>query len=256
MRDLWTMAMGPGAGMTGAAATLAAAAGAAAWGAVAPSSQMFGPTVRRTGNPGTIALTFDDGPNPAVTPGLLKLLERHGAKATFFLIGQFARGESSLTREIAERGHGVGNHTQTHPSLVFLSRREIRNELARCDEAIGEATGSAPKWMRPPYGFRSVFLAEIARERGYKGVVMWSRMARDWKPQAAEGVIGRLRGAKGGEIVLLHDGDHRRLGGARSHTVTALEHWLPRWADAGMKFVTLNDFGQDEVLSEGGVGAR
>jgi peptidoglycan-N-acetylglucosamine deacetylase len=241
------MDIGPGVELAGAAAVCAAAAGVGAWGAVAPSSQLFGPTLRRTGSSGTIALTFDDGPNPSVTPELLELLDRHGAKATFFLIGRFAREESSLTREIAQRGHCVGNHTETHPSLVFLSSRRIQDELSRCDDAIGNAIGATPRWMRPPYGFRSPYLNGIARQRSYKGVVMWSRMARDWKLQPAESVVSRLRGTKDGDIVLLHDGDHRTLRGDRGHTVKALEHWLPRWRDAGLKFVTLDDFGQDEV---------
>lgn len=241
------MEISRGAELGGAMVACAAAAGVAAWGAVAPSSQLFGPTLRRTGNSGTIALTFDDGPNPSVTPKLLELLERHEARATFFLIGRFAREESGLAREIAQRGHCVGNHTETHPSLVFLSPRSIEAELSRCDEAIASATGEAPRWMRPPYGFRSPFLSGIARERSYKGVVMWSRMARDWEPQPAESVINRLQGTKSGDILLLHDGDHRTLRGDRVHTVKALEHWLPRWRDAGLKFVTLDDLGQDEV---------
>ncbi len=69
---------------------------------------------------------------------------------------------------------------------------------------------------------------------------MWSAMARDWKPQRAEPVIERLRRARGGDIVLLHDGDHRRLNSDRQHTVAALEFWLPRWVDAGLHFVTLD----------------
>lgn len=241
------MDLSQGVEWAGAAIVCGGAAGVAAWGAVAPSSELFGPTIRGTGNSGTIALTFDDGPNPRVTADLLSLLERNGAKATFFLIGKFAREEPALAREIAKRGHSLGNHTETHPSLVFLSPSRIRDELARCDEAIADATGAPPRWMRPPYGFRSPFLSGIARERRYGGVVMWSRMARDWAPQPAEGVVNRLGAAKGGDIVLLHDGDHRAMGGDRAHTVKALEYWLPRWRDAGLKFVTLDDFGQDEV---------
>ena len=233
-----------------AATACGAAAGVAAWGAVAPSSQIFGATLRHTPDAGSLALTFDDGPNPSVTPGLLDLLETHRVRATFFLIGKFAREERSLTQEIAQRGHCVGNHTDTHPPLVFLSPKNIREELERCDEAVESATGSAPKWMRPPYGFRSPFLDGVVRRSGKNEVVMWSRMARDWTPQPAKGVIHRLRKARGGDIVLLHDGDHRVLRGDRGHTVRAAEYWLPRWKEAGLRFVTLDDFGQDEGSSE------
>ena len=217
-----------------------AAGGIFAWGAVAPSSELFGATIRRTGNDSTIALTFDDGPNPAVTPRLLDLLERHKMRATFFLIGKWVRAEPSLAGEIAARGHTVGNHTNSHPALTFLSPARIEDELNRCDDAIEAATGRRPRWMRPPFGFRSPLLGGIVRKRADRGVMMWSRWARDWKTQPTDSVTRRLRRVRGGDIVLLHDGDHRVANGDRGHTVAALEYWLPRWKDAGFKFVTLD----------------
>jgi peptidoglycan/xylan/chitin deacetylase (PgdA/CDA1 family) len=223
------------------AGALAAGSGVFAWGAFAPESQLFGRTIRRTGDLATMALTFDDGPNPAVTPALLDLLDRHSVKATFFVIGEFVRAVPALAREISARGHVLGNHTQTHPSLTFCSPSRTRAELDQCDDAIEAATGKKPGWMRPPFGFRSPILDGIARKRGSAGVVMWSASARDWKPQRAESVIERLRRARGGDIVLLHDGDHRVLKGDRRHTVEAMAHWLPRWKDAGIRFVTLDE---------------
>ncbi len=217
-----------------------AAGGIFAWAAVAPSSELFGATIRMTGSDSTIALTFDDGPNPAVTPRLLDLLDRHEVQATFFLIGEWVRAEPSLAREIAARGHTAGNHTNTHVALTFLSPGRIADELNRCDDAIEAATGEKPRWMRPPFGFRSPLLGGIVRKSGDRGVVMWSRWARDWKPQPAEPVTRRLRAVRGGDIVLLHDGDPRVVNGDRSHTVAALEYWLPRWKAAGFKFVTLD----------------
>ncbi len=110
-----------------AAGGVCAAGAMFAWGAVAPGSQLFGGTLRRLEDASCMAITFDDGPNPTVTPRVLKLLERHNAKATFFLIGRHVRAFPALAREIAERGHAIGNHTETHPSLTFLSPRESRN---------------------------------------------------------------------------------------------------------------------------------
>jgi peptidoglycan/xylan/chitin deacetylase (PgdA/CDA1 family) len=217
-----------------------AAGGIFAWAAIAPSSELFGATIRRTGSDSSIALTFDDGPNPAVTPKLLDLLGRHDVQATFFLIGEWVRAEPSLAREIAARRHTIGNHTDQHPALTFLSSARIADELKRCDDAIEVATGEKPRWMRPPFGFRSPLLAGIVRKRGGRGVVMWSRWARDWKPQPMAPVTRRLRRVRGGDIVLLHDGDHRVVNGDRGHTVAALEYWLPRWKDAGFEFVTLD----------------
>ena len=218
-----------------------AVSGAYAWGAVEPSAQLFGPTIRRTGDTSAMALTFDDGPNLAITPLLLDLLDRHQVKATFFLIGAWVREAPSLANEIAARGHAVGNHTDTHPSLALLSSQRITHELERCDDAIESATARKPRWMRPPFGFRSPLLDGILRRRGGAGVVMWSAWARDWKPQPAEPVIERLRRARGGDIVLLHDGDHRVINSDRRHTVAALEYWLPRWNDSGIRFVTLDE---------------
>ncbi len=223
----------------------AAAAGIAAWGAVAPSSELFGPTVRHTDSSRKIALTFDDGPNPAVTPQLLELFERHSVRATFFLIGKFARACPELVREISACGHLIGNHSDTHANLIFQNRAGIRDELARCQDAIGAATAAEPpRWMRPPYGYRSPLLGAEIRRAGMRGVVMWSKICWDWKPQPPERLIERLsRVARPdrafGDIVVMHDGDHRSLGGDRQHVVRALDHWLPRWRDAGMEFVTM-----------------
>jgi peptidoglycan-N-acetylglucosamine deacetylase len=224
-----------------AAGGLCAAAGIYAWGALAPSSQLFGPTVRGTGDASTLALTFDDGPNPAATPRILDLLSKYDLRATFYVIGRHVRAFPDLAKEIIARGHAIGNHTDTHPSLALCSGSRIRQELDRCDEAIAAATGVTAKWMRPPYGFRSPQLGSILAARGNAGVAMWSVMARDWKPQPAERVIERLRRARGGDIVLLHDGDHQTLEGDRSHVVAALEYWLPRWKDSGLRLITMNE---------------
>jgi len=226
-----------------------AAAGVFSWAAVAPASQLFGPTIRRTGDASTLALTFDDGPNPAVTPAVLDLLDWHGARATFFQIGERVRSFPALAAEVAQRGHTIGNHTDTHPRLTFLSPGRIRNELRRCDEALFAATGRSTRWMRPPYGYRGPHLNAVVRDQKQNArVVMWSRSARDWKPAAAR-IIQRLRHVRGGDIVLLHDGDHRTPQGDRHHTVAALAYWLPRWKDAGMRLVSL-----DEVARAGFAG--
>lgn len=241
----------------------AAAASIGAWGAFSQSSQLFGPVLWRLPAEPTkkIALTFDDGPNPAITPRLLDLLERHNARSTFFIIGQYAAQCPDLVREIAARGHLIGNHTHTHPDLVWLSSARIRMELRQCDEAVaaalaggqsssaGNATQTHPvtrgsnalamPWMRPPFGFRGPQLRGVTRAMGFRGVVNWSLRSYDWKPQPPARLIARLAHVRARDIVLMHDGDHRVLGGDRAHVVTALEHWLPRWRDAGFEFVTI-----------------
>ncbi|HEU5410015.1 MAG TPA: polysaccharide deacetylase family protein [Candidatus Acidoferrales bacterium] len=216
-------------------------AAVATWGAVYPGAQIFGPSLRTTGDLNAIALTFDDGPNPAATPALLELLERNRAKASFFVMGAHVRAFPQIAREIALRGHTIGNHTETHPNVTFLSAKILHDELIRCDEAIHLATGLPTRWMRPPFGFRGPQLDGVVRRMGYAGVAMWSRWMWDWKPQPAQNVIRRLRRAGGGDIVLLHDGDHRNPRGERQHTVKALEYWLPRWKNAGLRFVTVDE---------------
>ena len=211
-----------------------------------PPAQVFGPTLRCTADAKKLALTFDDGPNPAVTSRLLDLFDRYSARVTFFLVGKYARACPDLVREMAVRGHVLGNHTQTHPNLIFLSRARIRQELVQCQQAIADATRSdPPRWMRPPYGFRSPALDGEVRRAGLSGVVMWSLICGDWKPQPPDRLIVKLaRAARAssprGDIVVLHDGDHRALGGDRAHVVSALENWLPRWNDAGIEFVTID----------------
>jgi peptidoglycan-N-acetylglucosamine deacetylase len=227
----WSIA----AGAAGGALALSAVA---AWGAMAPSSQLYGPTIRTIDDPGAIALTFDDGPNPTMTPKLLDLLEKYGARATFFMIGRHVRAFPQIAADAVARGHVVANHTETHPNLAILSSRRIADELARCRDAISSATGRESRWMRPPFGGRGPTLNSTAHASGIDGIVMWSRWAWDWKPQQPARVIQHLQRVRGGDIVLLHDGDHRRLHGDRRHTLAALEHWLPRWKDAGLRFVT------------------
>ena len=238
--------------LIGAPIALAATAGIVARGAVHPASQLFGPTLRGTPSPRQFALTFDDGPNPAVTPQLLDLLDRHRVRATFFMIGNFVRRCPALAREVASRGHAVGNHTETHPKLLWLTRSQIREELTRCQQALSDVVGITPNYMRPPWGWRSPMLASAARQAGIQHVVMWTIMPGDWAPPSLEWLIARMQPiadrarqaprnrSTGGDVLVLHDGDHHRLNGDRSRTVAALEHWIPRWLDLGLEFVTID----------------
>lgn len=231
-------------------------AAVATWGAVYPGAQIFGPCLRTTGDVTAIALTFDDGPNPAATPALLKVLERNGARATFFVMGTHVRAFPEISREIVAGRHTIANHTETHPNITFLPAKTLHDELSRCHEAIHSATGVPPRWMRPPFGFRGPQLDGVVRRMGYAGVAMWSRWMWDWKPQPPERVIRRLRRAGGGDIVLLHDGDHRNEHGERQHTVKALEYWLPRWKNAGLQFVTVDEIQKRHAVADTTVAAQ
>src|SRR5215471_9179325 len=182
--------------------------GLGAWGAFHPRSRLFGPSISRAGK--ACALTFDDGPNPRATPQLLSLLERYGVMATFFVLGKYVEKDPGLVAEIASRGHAIGNHTYGHPSLLFFGRKHIVEELARCEDTIVRAAGQRSRCVRPPFGFRGPQFYWAARAAGFSKVVMWSLSARDWNLQPWERVSKRLGRAVSGDILLFHDGDHRR----------------------------------------------
>lgn len=229
------------------------AAGGVVYAAAYPRSQLFGPTIFRTASPRDLALTFDDGPNPAITPQLLDLLARYDARATFFVIGRFVRECPDLLRELAARGHAIGNHSETHANLFWLGRASLREELGRCQDRVASMLGAPPDLMRPPFGVRNPFVNGVAREVGIRSVVMWTLIPRDWLERPAEWLIRRMQPIAGraaqaqtgtpratGDVICLHDGDHRHLNGDRSRTLKALEYWLPRWRDLGLQFVTIS----------------
>jgi len=232
-------------------------AGLIGYGAAYPRAQLFGPTVYCTGAPNKLAITFDDGPNPAITPKLLDLLAKHNARATFFLVGRFVRECPDLTKEILARGHALGNHTDTHPNLFLCGRQKTGEQLHRCADAIHRAAGVEPRWFRPPFGLRSPWLGGIVKGQGMQ-TAMWTLIPGDWRVKPAEWLIERMnpiaeyarkklplntmvgRGLTG-DILCLHDGNYRHQNGDRAHTVAALEYWLPRWSDLGLEFVTMDE---------------
>jgi peptidoglycan/xylan/chitin deacetylase (PgdA/CDA1 family) len=238
-----------------AAPTALAALGAMAHGAAHPRSQLFGATVCRTNSARKLAITFDDGPNPGITPKLLGLLDRYKAKATFFLIGRYVRECPELVQETVARGHEVGNHTELHPNLLWMNQTKVRVELRLCHDAIRGAIGAPPKWFRPPFGLRNPWVIPAARELGYR-TVMWTLIPGDWREKPAEWLIPRMQpiadhaqrdlgngsnAAATGDVLCLHDGGHRDLNADRSRMLAALEHWLPRWRDLGLEFVTIGE---------------
>lgn len=236
--------------MIGVPTVLAGVSAVIAYGARGPQAQLFGPTTCRTTSPRKLAITFDDGPNPTITPKLLDLLARYNAQTTFFVVGRYVREYPDLVREISARGHLVGNHTQTHPNLFFLGPTQIRDELRSCQDAIASASSATPVWFRPPFGFRNPWLAGVARELNLQ-VVMWTQLPGDWRASSTEWLIDRLQpiasratgtgqhATRTGDILCLHDGSHRGQNADRTRTLAALEYWLPRWRDLGLEFATI-----------------
>lgn len=210
-----------------------------------PTSQVYGATIARVPDAGPrVALTYDDGPNPRVTPLLLAILERHGAKATFFSVGRFAAREPQLLRELAAGGHAVGNHTWSHPPLPRCRAGQVRDELRRTRDAIEAAgvelaTVDGAALMRPPYGRRRPGTLRTVRAAGYVPV-LWSVTGWDWRPrETAATIAARCERARGGDIVLLHDGRHRTPAADRFRSLAATEAILSALGTRGVEFVTV-----------------
>ncbi|HEV7514682.1 MAG TPA: polysaccharide deacetylase family protein [Thermoanaerobaculia bacterium] len=156
---------------------------------------------------GEVALTFDDGPDPEVTPRVLDRLAERGVQATFFLVGRRAAACPELAREIARRGHRVENHTWSHPNSFALYpwRAQVR-EVGRAQEVLAESTGGAPRLFRAPAGFRNPLLDPILAAAGLT-LASWTRRGYDTVDGRPERVAARLlAGLAPGDVLLLHDG--------------------------------------------------
>jgi peptidoglycan/xylan/chitin deacetylase (PgdA/CDA1 family) len=224
--------------LTGALST--AAAVAAGYQSMAPAGQWYGQTFTGLA-PGSrqIALTYDDGPNDPHTLRLLEVLAKHSVHATFFLIGRYVQQRPEIVREIVRAGHVVGNHTFTHPLLIFKSATEIREQLSACRSALQDAIGNPSHLFRPPFGGRRPAVLRIARELGLDPV-MWNVTGYDWSAPPAATIERKITNQiRGGDVVLLHDGGHKQMGADRSQTVIATDHLLTRYIAEQYEFVTI-----------------
>jgi peptidoglycan-N-acetylglucosamine deacetylase len=218
----------------------AAAAFTAGFQSMAPTAQWYGKTF--TGlmhGSRQLALTYDDGPNDPHTLRLLEVLARHNVKATFFLIGRYVRQRQEIVQEIARAGHAIGNHTNTHPLLIFKSTNEIKRELTDCRAAIEDAIGQTTNLFRPPFGGRRPAVLRTARKLGLQPI-MWNITGYDWNAPPADEIEKKVnKQIREGSIVLLHDGGHKQIGADRSQTVIATDRLIERYKDEGFKFLTI-----------------
>ena len=223
--------------LTGAATAALVAAG---YQSMAPTGQWYGRTFTGAARGSRqLALTYDDGPNDPHTLRLLEVLAKHGSHATFFLIGRYAQQRPDIVREIVNAGHVVGNHTFTHPLLIFKSPAEIRRELTDCRNAIQDAVGDHSNLFRPPFGGRRPRVLRIARELGLEPI-MWNVTGYDWNAPPAAVIERKVsRCVRGGDVILLHDGGHKQLGADRSQTVQATDHLITRYKSDGFEFLSI-----------------
>ena len=221
-------------------AGVAAAAVAAGYQSMAPTGQLFGRTFTGLAS-GTkkLALTYDDGPNDPHTLRLLEVLAKHDVKATFFLIGRYVRQRPDIARELVRAGHVVGNHTFSHPNLIFASEEQTRAQLQDCEQALADAVGEHSRLFRPPFGGRRAATLRTARELRLEPV-MWNVTGWDWKGKPSQYVEQRVtRQIRGGDVILLHDGSHAAFGTDRSQTVIATDRLIARYKSEGYEFVTI-----------------
>jgi peptidoglycan-N-acetylglucosamine deacetylase len=156
---------------------------------------------------GYVRLTFDDGPNRKATSAILDTLAAHGATATFFVVGSMVAASPRVVRRASREGHGIGNHSWSHPDLTMLSRDQVKAQLARTTKAIDQATGTGPTEWRPPYGATNPDVEEAARAVGLTTMVLWTVDPRDWEDPPATAVRDRvLQDVRPNSTVLLHDG--------------------------------------------------
>ena len=228
--------------------TATSAAAATAW--IAPALAPVAPRVsaglgvqRRLDPPAdrrAVALTFDDGPHPRGTVAVLDVLGAHGARATFFLVGEQVARDPGLAREIAAAGHRVAVHGHRHRNVLRVGPRALAADLERAAALIEAATDQPVSRYRPPYGIFSPVALALARRRGWTPT-LWSRWGRDWRRSATPERIAATatRDLAAGDVLLLHDADHYSAPDSWRRTAAALPLVLDAVAAKGLATVAI-----------------
>jgi len=212
--------------------------GAVLW----PKGMLLGPNILRLPKSAIlreeVALTFDDGPDPDVTPRVLDLLDHHGAKASFFCIAEKAVAFPEVVKEIVRRGHSVENHTYRHSYLfAFYGRSRLTREIEAAQTAIADITGRSPEFLRAPAGFRGPFLHPVLVKHGLR-YITWTRRGLDGVRSQPQKVLQRLtEDLEAGDVLMLHD----RGNGSQAEPVvlTVLPSLLHQLSQRGLKSVSL-----------------
>lgn len=181
-----------------------------------------------------VALTFDDGPHPKLTPRLLDMLKERGAKATFYVIGQNVAQYPEIVQRMVAEGHEIANHTYTHPSLPKIGHARVGEEISKTNEVIEQVVGVRPTTMRPPYGAINPAITKRLNEEFDLPVILWSVDPQDWKIRKASHVSNHiLQNARPGAILLAHD--------IHPSTIDAMPAVLDGLAAKGYRFATVSE---------------
>jgi peptidoglycan/xylan/chitin deacetylase (PgdA/CDA1 family) len=206
-----------------------------------PRSRLLGANMLRlpdaAASRNEIALTFDDGPDPDVTPKVLDILDSHHAKASFFVIGDKAAAHPELIREIVRRGHSIENHSRQHSSFFgFFAWTALRKDIGTAQGIIAGITGRSPAFFRSPMGIRNPMLDPVIAQLGLR-YITWTRRGFDTVTSDPAVVLERLtHKMSAGDILLLHD---RKTPDQRAMVLEVLPALLDRIAAAGLKPVSL-----------------
>jgi peptidoglycan-N-acetylglucosamine deacetylase len=197
--------------------------------------RMLKPSLEGSTPPGSVAVTFDDGPHPDGTPAVLDALDALGWRATFFVLGEQARRYPQIVQETARRGHVVALHGDGHRYLIGRSPGAAVRDLRRGRDTIAELLGEPPLWWRPPYGVLSGPSLAAALALGMRPV-LWSSWGRDWRAGATPaGIVADLfAGRTDGGTLLLHDSDLMSAAGSWRTTVAALPMLAEKLGDRGL----------------------
>jgi peptidoglycan-N-acetylglucosamine deacetylase len=180
-----------------------------------------------------IALTFDDGPHPELTPRLLDILRQQGIRATFFVVGRNVDAHPEIARRIVAEGHEIANHTWSHPDLTKLGEQALRREVEDTSAAIERVTGRRATIMRPPYGAINQRTREVLTKDHNLDVVLWSVDPLDWRKPGPSVVTQRLvDGATPGGILLAHD--------IQAGTIEAMPETIAQLKAKGYAFATVS----------------
>ncbi len=194
-----------------------------AWGVFDVNSSLWTPTLWQVPGVKAVALTFDDGPDPEFTPRVLEILARDNVKATFFVVGERARTNPDIVREIDRQGHLVGNHSFSHAwNINFGLHARLTQEIDRCNDAIEAAIGKRPRFYRAPHGFKNPALGDVLAKRAMTCVGWQVRGFDAVRADAGEITRRLVRKARAGGILLLHDGSGLQGTQDRRATLEAL----------------------------------